>query len=183
MTRRRDELVKYARLIAYGVGIALAVVGIALLAIGFPMLPRSSRRTAVEGALRIMLGGYALAIAGSAAGVLVLWALVWRARRRRERAGWLAKGLLLSATVLLSLATAEIGASVWTAWLHRMPALPTRFDPPEGIEHLVVIGGSGALGHPYSPNASIGQVVAWGLELALPGAGSAPRFWRSWGPR
>ncbi|HEY2157335.1 MAG TPA: hypothetical protein VGH33_17030, partial [Isosphaeraceae bacterium] len=64
---------------------------------------------------------------------------------------------------------AEIGAAGWTTWLHRLPVLPTRFDPPDGAEHLVVIGGSGALGHPYSPNASIGQIVAWGLERSLPG--------------
>ncbi len=123
----------------------------------------------MEGALRAMLVGYALAIAGSAVGAVVLGTSVWRSRRRRERAGWRAKGLLLSVTVLLSLAVAETAAAAWTAWLHRMPALPTTFDPPDGAEHLVVIGGSGALGHPYSPNVSIGQVVAWGLERSLSG--------------
>jgi hypothetical protein len=169
MTRRTVAFVRYARLMAWAAAIALTVVGIALAAIGFPMLPRSDRRMVVEAALRALLVGYALAIVGSAVGAAVLGALAWRSRRRRHRAGWRAKALLLCVTVLLSLAMAEATAAVWTAWLHRMPDLPRTFDPPDGGEHLIVIGGSGALGHPYSPNTSIGQVVAWGLESALPG--------------
>ncbi len=169
MTRPTDAFIKYAKLATCAAAIALAVVGVALAAIGFEALPRSDRRIVVEAALRAMLVGYGLALAGSAFAAVVLGVLVWRSRRRRERAGWHAKGLLLAATILISLAIAETGAGAWTAWQRRMPVLPTQFDAPDGVEHLVVIGGSGALGHPYSPNTSIGQVVAWGLERGLPG--------------
>ena len=32
-----------------------------------------------------------------------------------------------------------------------------------------MIGGSSALGYPYNPTLSIGQIVAWQIEQALPG--------------
>ena len=49
---------------------------------------------------------------------------------------------------------------------------PTTFADQAGSGDelsLVVIGGSSALGYPYNPTLSIGQIVAWQIEQALPG--------------
>ena len=66
----------------------------------------------------------------------------------------------------------ELAASAWLAWVHRLPHLPTEFPrfATVGDEvSLVVIGGSSAMGYPYDPTISIGQIVAWKLEQARPG--------------
>jgi hypothetical protein len=54
--------------------------------------------------------------------------------------------------------------------MHRLPALPTEFAaaPPEECR-IVVLGGSSALGEPYRPWLSVGQIVAWQLQRAVPG--------------
>jgi hypothetical protein len=169
MTAGGASLARYAKLAAWAAIAALAAVGVVLLSIGFATLPRPGRRAIVETALRAMLMGYAAVFTGSALGVVGLAVPFYRARRRRERVSWRDRTFLLCVTTLIAIASAEAGAAAWSAWLHRMPSLPARFDPPDGVEHLVVVGGSGALGHPYSPNTSIGQVVAWGLERAMPG--------------
>jgi hypothetical protein len=160
---------RYTKPAGIGAALALAIVGAMFLGIQFQTLPRPERRAIVEAALRGMLVGYAGVLVGSAAGIVVLGWGVYRTRKAGMRAPRRARGLLLCAACLIALAMSEAVAAAWTAWAHRMPTLPTRFDPPDGAEHIVVIGGSGALGHPYSPNVSIGQVVAWGLGRALPG--------------
>jgi hypothetical protein len=77
---------------------------------------------------------------------------------------------LLCASSLIGLAGVELGATAWLAWLHRLPALPTRLaQSPPGEASIVVIGESSARGYPYQPWLSIGQIVAWQLEKALPG--------------
>src|SRR5205823_6302316 len=56
------------------------------------------------------------------------------------------------------------------SWVHRLPVLPTRFPAsPPNETSIVVIGSSSASGFPYHPWLSIGQIVAWQLEEALPG--------------
>jgi hypothetical protein len=99
------------------------------------------------------------------------WRLV-RSRRRGRRAPRAARICLLSGSAALSLTALEVLAAAWLAWEHRMPALPTRFPEPKGLKDelsLVVIGGSSAVGYPYNPTLSIGQIVAWRIERALPG--------------
>jgi hypothetical protein len=99
------------------------------------------------------------------------WRLV-RSRRRGRHAPRAARLCLLCGSAALSLAALELAAAAWLAWEHRMPALPTRFAEPKGLKDeisLVVIGGSSAVGYPYSPTLSIGQIVAWQIERALPG--------------
>lgn len=170
MSTSASRLRKYARLAVVAASLVLVPAGLILLGVRYQMLPRSVRRAIVEGALRAFLIGYASLLVGSSVGVAVLGSLAYRARRRGARASWRARGLLLCATNLIALGTAEMGAAGWLAWSHRLPVLPTRFEPTDGAQHLFVIGGSGALGHPYSPNVSIGQVVARELGRALPGA-------------
>ena len=66
----------------------------------------------------------------------------------------------------------ELTARAWLAWEHRMPRLPITFAQPatpDDALSLVVIGGSSALGYPYNPTVSVGQIVAWQIEEAIPG--------------
>ena len=64
----------------------------------------------------------------------------------------------------------EAASAVWLAWAHRFPTLPTRFTASPSDElHIAVIGGSSAKGQPYQDWLSIGPIVAWKLQAALPG--------------
>ena len=77
---------------------------------------------------------------------------------------------LLCASSLISLGGVELAAAVWLAWLHRLPVLPTRLaESPPDEASIVVIGESSARGYPYQPWLSVGQIVAWQLQQALPG--------------
>ena len=69
---------------------------------------------------------------------------------------------------LVALLLLELGAAGWRAWMHRFPALPTRFaaSPPDEYR-IVVLGGSSASGEPYWPWLSVGQIVAWQLSEAV----------------
>ena len=157
------------RLVAPAGVLSLAAVGLAVLFFRYQTLPRPERRAVVEGFLRVTLVGYSALLASSVLGTLAFGAMAYRAWRRRFRRPWAARLTLLCVASLVSLGAAEAAAGAWLAWSHRMPTLPTRFDPPDGRTHLVVLGGSTAMGHPYSPALSIGQVVAWQLDEALPG--------------
>ena len=71
---------------------------------------------------------------------------------------------------LVSLVVLEIGSAAWRGWMHRLPALPTTFEPSSPDEYrIVVLGGSSALGEPFRPWLSVGQIVAWQLQEAVPG--------------
>ena len=81
---------------------------------------------------------------------------------------------LLCFSCLFSLAALEIGSAAWRTWMHRLPVLPTSFpDPDAGEYRIVVLGGSSAMGEPFRPWLSVGQVVAWQLQRAVPSAGSS----------
>ena len=109
----------------------------------------------------------------------------------------LARGLLLCVALLCSLAIAEAVCARWVSWSRRSTAVPVgglginersdtspRFaqplqqinlrsnfpDPPGDHEiDLVVMGSSSAQGVPYDRWVSIGKIVAWKLEEAIPG--------------
>ena len=77
---------------------------------------------------------------------------------------------MLGVSLGLSLALLEAYSALYRAWTHRLPTLPTRFHPKAaGETRIVVIGGSSALGEPYRPWVSVGQVLAWKLGEASPG--------------
>jgi hypothetical protein len=74
------------------------------------------------------------------------------------------RGFLIGLSSIVSILLLEIGSAAWLAWIHRLPALPTTFEPsPPGEYRIVVLGGSSALGEPYRPWLSVGQIVAWQL--------------------
>ena len=103
--------------------------------------------------------------------VVSIW-IVIRARRRGQRRPFWARLGLLCGSAGLAVIGLELTASVWLAWTHRMPHLPTTF-PHSATDQsrlsLIVIGGSSAMGYLYDPTISVGQIVAWKLQQAQPG--------------
>ncbi len=150
--------------------LSAAMAGLLAVKSWLPLASPALRRRLTEGFLRILLIGYATALGlALPAAIGTAWGLL-HARRRRLRSPRLARLCLLSASCLIGIAVAEITAAAWLSWSHRMPSLPTRFpDSPPGGLSVVVLGGSSGLGYPYNPWCSPGQIVAWGLERALPG--------------
>jgi hypothetical protein len=71
----------------------------------------------------------------------------------------------------MAVLSVELAAAVWLSGAHRMPTLPTTFPEPSPANELslVVLGGSSAMGYPYSPTLSVGQIVGWQIEQELPG--------------
>ena len=167
--RLRNVRRAFVRLVLPASVVVLTMFCLVLLWFQFQMLPRPDRRRIVELALRVMLVGYAVVLGGSLTGAFALGGATYRAMRRRGDWKRPARLFVLCGATLFSLAAIEAGAAIWLGWEHRMPTLPTRFGADDGRSHIVVLGGSGALGHPYSPNVSIGRVVAWQLDRALPG--------------
>lgn len=168
-TLRISRWKRFVRLFLPAASVAFPLIALSLLYCGFLILPRPARRAIIELTLRGVLIGYSTVIVGSLLGLVVGGHVVYWARRRGERRPRLARLLLLCVSSLFSLAAAETASAAFLAWSHRMPALPTRFEPSDGKSHIVVLGGSCALGNPYNPWLSIGQVVSWQLEKALPG--------------
>lgn len=139
---------------------------------------------------------YVLVMAAALVGAVVLLGLVWRARRLdRPVAGW-GRGLLLCGSLLIAATGAEIVCASRQTHVHQtmvvpiggfdsdlrtgrtmrfappvvFPELPTEFPDPVGDRAIdvVVVGESSAQGVPFDKWLSIGHVVAWGLEQAMP---------------
>ena len=121
-----------------------------------------------EGLLQTTLVVYGAVVLASVAGTPLLGWLLLRSRRDRTSGRALAR---LSDSALLSHLTVSPGTQrqCVCAWIHRFPSLPTKFatSPPDEYR-IVVVGGSSALGEPYRPWLSVGQIVAWKLEQAMP---------------
>ncbi len=139
---------------------------------------------------------YQVAAALSLVGTLVLGFLFVRQPGRGARRTRLARGLSLCVALLCSLLVSESVCAAWISRLHRSTAVPIgglaaaehaaprlRFspfipqidlrsnfpDPPGDREiDLVVVGGSSAQGVPYDRWVSIGKIVAWKLQAAIP---------------
>jgi hypothetical protein len=129
-------------------------------------------------------------------GMLVLGFYFFRRRDRGASRPVLARGLILCVALLCGLAMAEAVCAAWISWSHRSTAVPVgglgidersdpspRFahplphinlredfpDPPDDREiDLVVMGESSAEGVPYNRWLSIGKIVAWKLQKAIP---------------
>ena len=160
------SLAKGLRLALLGVGIGLAALAVAVGPGWFRELPRATQRDLVEGLLRALICGYS-ALVAAALGVPVL---AWRLKRRwRSRSPRLERAFLASLACLVALAGLEIGSTAWRAWMHRLPTLPRFSVDSTEVYRIVVLGGSSALGEPYRPWVSVGQIVADRIQAALPG--------------
>lgn len=154
-----------------GIAVPVAVFAI-VITLGpawFAEQPRAFRRAAIEHSLRGLMAIHAVLFVVAAIGTPVSGWMLLKARRRRVRRLVIERGFLLGLSCLVALAGLELGAAVWRAWVQRLPRLPTAFAPsPPGEYRIVVLGGSSALGEPYRPWISVGQIVAWKLEEAVP---------------
>ena len=152
--------------------VSLLVAGLFAADAWLPLFPREPGRRLTELFLRSLLIAYMSVVVLIP---LVLAVSVWlliRARQRGQRRPMGARLALLCGSAGLAVLGLELAASAWLAWVHRLPHLPTDFPRSATVGDevsLVVIGGSSAMGYPYDPTISIGQIVAWKLEQARPG--------------
>jgi len=166
---RKYTIARFLRLLAVGAPLAILAVAAALGPSWFAAQPRDFRRSSIEALSRaVAVVDGSLLFLGLAGAPLFGW-LVHVARRKRARRSIVDRGFLLSISCLVAFFGLELGAMMWSAWIHRMPSLPATFAPsPPGEYRIVVLGGSSALGEPYRPWLSVGQIVAWKLQQAMP---------------
>ena len=159
----------WRRIAAVAGTFTLLIVALVVLPGWIPLLPRAVVRRTTESFLRGVLLVYsALLLAGLIGVPVTAWLLV-RSPRRGRRPSTVVRVFLLSFSCLFSLAALEIGSAAWRSWMHRLPVLPTSFpDPDAGAYRIVVLGGSSAMGGPFRPWLSVGQIVAWQLQRAVP---------------
>ena len=122
-----------------------------------------------------------MAWAGALVGTIALGRAVVLGRRRGQVRPITGRLLLLSASTVIALVLAEASALTWLWWSRPIPVLPVTFadarlpDPtgPDPVRRrdtikIVVVGESSAEGLPYLSRLSIGRIVAWKLQEALP---------------
>ena len=162
---------------------ALAVAGLlAVVLLTTQWLPvfftRSLLRRAAIGFLVALEAAYIIGVVALLAGTFACGALLRRARRNRAKWQTWARGLLLCVCSLLALGSAELATGLQRWWNQRSELmvgaerdLPERFAEPESANELTlaVLGESSAFGTPFERWFSIGKIVAWQLELAVPG--------------
>jgi hypothetical protein len=138
-------------------------------------------------AVGLLVGLGAVYLAALAFGLVALAVFVQRyrtARRFGRPRGASLRGLVAAAAVLLGVAMVEAASAAWLAWeswsrsrslassgLVRDFPLPTEFpeaSAPAEI-NLVVVGESSAVGFPCQQWLSLGRILAWQLEQAIPG--------------
>jgi len=159
----------FLRLLVLAAPLAVLAVAATVGPSWFSAQPREFRRAAIEAFLRgLSVFHWALLLAALVGTPLFGWLVVvaWRKKARRPA---IERGFLLCLSSLVALCGLEMGATAWHAWMHRLPRLPTAFAPsPPGEYRIVVMGGSSALGEPFRPKLSVGQIVAWKLQQAIP---------------
>lgn len=186
---------RWWRPIAIATTVVFAIAAVAILKDYASTIPRSSQQWAVKGFLEGLLVLHGVVLVAAPLGTAILLWPVIRARRSRRRRPIMARGLLLAVSCLIGLAFVEISAAAWRAWTHRIPTLPEAFqklgaqelpnlpvdfqDPASRARkelEIVVVGESSARGEPYGDPfppleiwLSIGQIIAWQLERAIPG--------------
>ncbi|MGC8640137.1 MAG: hypothetical protein ACP5XB_09710 [Isosphaeraceae bacterium] len=167
-------ILRWRAVICWGSAIGLPMVIIAFLSAVDPWLsqfPREPGRRGMELFLRAVLIGYLTILLLIPVGLGSSVWMIKRARKQRRSGAFFARIALLCGSTALAVVAMELTAAAWLAWEHRMPVLPTTFPEQShpGELSLVVLGGSSAMGYPYSPLLSIGQIVSWQIEEALPG--------------
>ena len=146
--------------------------------------------------LTVLKIAYGVTASLSLLGTLVLGFLFVRRRGGKASRPVLARGLILCIALLGSLAMAEAVCARWISWSHRSTAVPvgglgidersepsprfaqsiekidlrSDFPDPRGDHEidLVVMGESSAEGVPYERWLSVGKIVAWKLQAAIP---------------
>ena len=133
------------------------------------VLPRPIRRTLTEAMLQTVLVVYWAIVLAGLVGTPVCGLFLAGSRRRGRSQRGLKSGFVCGLSCLFSLVMLEAGAAAWRSWTHRFPSLPTRFvdNSPGGEYRIVVLGGSSAVGEPYWPWLSVGQIVAWQLQRSI----------------
>ncbi|MGP0065261.1 MAG: tetratricopeptide repeat protein [Isosphaeraceae bacterium] len=168
-TPRSKRIVAGLRLLAIAVPIAVLATAATVLPGWIPVLPRAVRRGIVEAALRGVLIGYSGLVLAALIGTPMMVWLASRSRRQGRIRPAILRGFAACLVCLVSLVVLEVGSAAWRGWMHRFPALPTTFEASTTEEYrIVVLGGSSALGEPYRPWLSVGQIVAWQLQRAVP---------------
>jgi hypothetical protein len=166
----RREPSRLPRLLAIASPIALLIAVAFVVPLWVPTLPRPVRRALTEAMLRSVLGTYSALFLMAVVGPPVFGWLLARSWRKLVARPAIERGFLLAIACFSSLVMLELGAAVCGAWMHRFPRLPTDFEPAPAEEfRIVVLGGSSALGEPYRPWLSVGQIVAWQLQQAIKG--------------
>ena len=121
---------------------------------------------------------YVLGLAALVAGTTSCGGLLWRARVNGTRWKPPARGLLLCVCSLTAIALAELTVGLRRTWSQRSDSsvsaerdLPERFAERAGADGLTlaVLGESSAFGMPFERRFSVGKIVAWQLERAIPG--------------
>jgi lysophospholipase L1-like esterase len=174
--------------------LAMSLVVTALAALVFAARVRVRQQTLWQGALWFLVGlevVYGVTVVATAVAIPALVVVLRRARRRGRRPGWAARGLLLCVSLVLGLGLAEAYAGLRQARAPHLPpprrptpqapglsrlidpreiALPATFanDDGDGAVELVVVGESSAEGVPYNFWLSIGELVRWQLQEAIP---------------
>ena len=121
-------------------------------------------------ALRGVLIGYSRSGPGGIVGTpLTVW-LASRSRRSGRSAGDPPRRSRSALVCLASLVVLELGSAAWRGLDAPIPDTADAFDKPSAPDEyrIVVLGGSSALGEPYRPWLSVGQIVAWQLQQAVP---------------
>src|SRR5262249_9203137 len=152
-------VVKKLRLLALALPIAVLVSGIVVLPAWVAVLPRTVQRAITETILRAVLVGYMGLVLVVVIGTPLSLCLMARVRRRGAARPRVLRALSVTVACLIAMVILESGAAAWRGWLHRFPSLPLTFEesPPDEYR-IVVLGGSSALGEPFRPWLSIGQI-------------------------
>jgi len=159
---------------------AVIAIGIAGLMVAPPIVkafvPRRAFREAIPVFLKVALGAYLAGLATAMPASIALVVAILRSRRRGARAPRKARALMACLSFLLGSLMLEGMAAAWQARAHGSPPIEARFSATDGPARpatdeltIVVIGESSAIGMPYDPWLSIGQIVGWQLERTFPG--------------
>jgi hypothetical protein len=166
---RSRIIITALRLLVLALLIAIPATALIVLPGWIPVMPRAVYRGMIEVFLRTVLIVYSALVLAALFGTPLSVGLAVRSRRAGRVASGIKRGFLFCLGCLLTLILVELGATTWRAWMHRFPALPTTFaEAPPDAYHILVLGGSSALGEPYRPWLSVGQIVAWQLQEAIP---------------
>jgi hypothetical protein len=176
---RRSTRLRLFRLILTGFVLGASVAGafFALPWIGVFITPGGLRKATIAFLIGLEIA-YAVGMAALLAGAMICGALFWRARRIGRNGYSAARGLLLCICSLMAIGLAEL-----IVVARRPPGRPAELraevDPvlaerfaeksrKPGLT-IAVLGESSAFGIPFEMRLSVGKIVAWQLERAIPG--------------